>query len=159
MEFVSMKILLPVAAALLTAATAFAQVRNTAPDSFKYLSAADIAGLLNKPANGPNPISSFVSDHENYYIEYVTRVAPGEIEIHPHWADYMSIQSGEATLTTGGTVTGNRDTGAGEMRGGTQVGGSTITLKPGDYVAVPAGLPHLMVPKGKVTYLIFKVRQ
>ena len=138
---------------------AMAQVRATAPDGFKHLSAADIAGLLNKPADGANPIAAFVSDHENYFIEYVTRVNPGEVEIHPHWADYMSIQSGEATLTTGGTVSGNRDTGQGEMRGGTQAGGTTITLKPGDYVAVPAGMPHLMNPKGKVTYLIFKVRQ
>jgi mannose-6-phosphate isomerase-like protein (cupin superfamily) len=146
-------------AALLLATPALAQVRATAPDGFKHLGAAEIAGLLNKPANGPNPISSFVSDHENYFIEYVTRVADGEVELHPHWIDYMSVQSGEATLTTGGTVTGARDTGAGEMRGGTQAGGNTITMKPGDYVAVPAGLPHRMTPKGKITYLIFKVRQ
>lgn len=154
-----MKTLLLASAFALAATAAFAQVRNTAPDGFKYLSAAEIAALMNKPANGPNPIASFVSDHENYYIEYVTRLNPGEVEVHPHWADYMSVQSGEATLTTGGSVTGNRDTGQGEMRGGTLAGGSTITLKPGDFVAVPAGLPHLMNPKGKVTYLIFKVRQ
>jgi mannose-6-phosphate isomerase-like protein (cupin superfamily) len=136
-----------------------AQVRNTQPDGFKVLSAQDIAKLLDKPANGASPIAAFVSDHENYYVEFVTRVAPGEVEVHPHWIDYMSIQSGEATLTYGGTVSGNRDTGAGEMRGGTQAGGTSVDLKPGSYVAVPAGMPHVMVPKGKVTYLIFKVRQ
>lgn len=146
-------------AALLLATPALAQVRATAPDGFRHLGADEIAGLLNKPANGPNPIAAFVSDHENYYIEYVTRVADGEVEVHPHWIDYMSVQSGEAVLTTGGTVTGGRDTGAGEMRGGTQAGGTTTVLKPGDYVAVPAGLPHVMTPKGKITYLIFKVRQ
>lgn len=148
-------------AALLLATPALAQtaVRATPPDGLKHLSAAEIAGLLNKPANGPNPIAAFVSDHENYYIEYVTRIADGEVEVHPHWIDYMSVQSGEAVLTTGGTVTGARDTGAGEMRGGTQAGGTAITMKPGDYVAVPAGMPHLMTPKGKITYLIFKVRQ
>lgn len=148
-----------IALALASAAPALAQVRNTPTDGFKYLSAADIAARLNKPASGPAPIASFVSDHENYYIEYVTRVNPGEVEVHPHWIDYMSVQSGEATLTTGGTVTGNRDTGGGEMRGGTLTGGNPVTLKTGDFVAVPAGLPHLMTPKGKFTYLIFKVRQ
>lgn len=155
-----MKTLLLASAFALVAVTASAQVRNTPTDGFKYLSAADIAAQLNKPANGPAPIAAFVSDHENYYIEYVTRVNPGEVEIHPHWIDYMSVQSGEATLTTGGTVTGNRDTGEGEMRGGTQAGGKTITLKTGDFVAVPAGMPHLMNPRGgKFTYMILKVRQ
>jgi mannose-6-phosphate isomerase-like protein (cupin superfamily) len=154
-----MKTILLASVFALAATAAFAQVRNTAPDTFKYVSAADVAKMLNKPADGANPIASFISDHENYYIEFVTRLNPGEVEIHPHWADYMSVQSGEATLTTGGAVTGNRDTGAGEMRGGTLAGGSTVTLKAGDFVAVPAGLPHLMNPKGKITYLIFKVRQ
>ncbi len=48
-----MKTLLLASAFALAATAAFAQVRNTAPDGFKYLGAADIAAQLNKPANGP----------------------------------------------------------------------------------------------------------
>jgi hypothetical protein len=151
--------LLTVAFAGLLSATVGAQTaRNATPaDDFKYLSASDAIGLVNKP--GPAPVVSLLSDHEYYFSEVVSRTTDGEVEVHRHWIDFVTILSGDATLTYGGTVAGAKETTSGEMRGGTIAGGKTIALHRGDYLEIPADMPHLMTgPKHNFSYLIVKVR-
>ena len=145
-------------AGLLTAVSAAQTARNATPaDNFKYLSAADAAALVNKP--GPAPVVSLLSDHENYFSEVVARSTDGEVEVHHHWIDFVTVLSGDATLTYGGTVAGAKETAPGEMRGGTIAGGTTIALHRGDYLEIPADMPHLMTgPKHNFSYLIVKVR-
>jgi mannose-6-phosphate isomerase-like protein (cupin superfamily) len=145
-------------AGLLSVAAAAQTTRNaTPPDDFKYLSAGDAAALVNKP--GPAPVVSLLSDHEYYFSEVVARSADGEVEVHHHWIDFVTILSGEATLTYGGVVAGAKETTPGEMRGGTIAGGKTIALHRGDYLEIPADMPHLMTgPKHNFSYLIVKVR-
>ena len=129
----------------------------TPADSFKYLSAKDEAALLNKP--GPGPFVSVLSDHEYYLSEIAARNTDGEVELHKHWIDFMSVLSGDVTLTYGGTLTGAKEVAPGELRGGTIAGGKTIRLHPGDYLEIPAGVPHLMTaPKNNFRYLIVKAR-
>jgi hypothetical protein len=134
-------------------------LRGTQPEAFKYMTAAEIAALTTRPNGGTG--SGVVSDHENYYIEYVTRADHGNnAEAHGHWIDYVNVLAGEGTVTYGGTQEGSRDVGQREMRGGTLVGATTITLHPGDYLLMPAGVPHLFTgtPGNKLTYVIFKVK-
>lgn len=152
-------VLLSAALAGLLSATVGAQTaRNATPqDEFKYLSANEAVALVNKP--GPAPVVSMLSDHEYYFSEVVSRTTDGEVEIHHHWIDFVTVLSGEATLTYGGAVTGNRETAPGEMRGGAIAGGKVIALHKGDYLEIPADMPHLMTaPKNHFTYLIVKVR-
>lgn len=108
---------------------------------------------------GPLTLATLM-DHENHYVLVAGRNGPGEVEVHEHWIDYMVIQQGEAEFTCGGTASGMRDTGPGERRGGTIAGGTVVTLKPGDFVVVPAGQPHLTVakPGGPFRAIIFKLR-
>ena len=102
---------------------------------------------------------SLLSDHEYYFSEIVARSADGEVEVHHHWIDFVTVLSGEATLTYGGAVAGAKETTPGEMRGGTIAGGKTIALHRGDYLEIPADMPHLMTaPKHNFSYLIVKVR-
>ena len=145
-------------AGLLSAAAPAQPARNaTPPDDFKYLSAGDAAALLSKP--GPAPVVSMLSDHEYYFSEIVARSVDGEVEVHRHWIDFVTVLSGEATLTVGGTVAGAKETAPGEMRGGTIAGGKTIALHRGDYFEIPADVPHLMTgPKHNFSYLVVKVR-
>ena len=132
--------------------------RNAAlPDAFRHLSDSDLASL----ASGKGPLTlSTLSDHENYYVLVAGRSGPGEVEVHDHWTDYMAIQQGEAEFTAGGTATGMRETAPGERRGGTITGGTKVILRPGDFVMVPAGQPHLtMVKPGSVfRAIVFKTR-
>ncbi|HTW33949.1 MAG TPA: hypothetical protein VMD53_04965 [Rhizomicrobium sp.] len=143
---------------LLSMAAAAQTARNATPqDDFRYLSAGDAAALVNKP--GPAPVVSLLSDHEYYFSEIVARSADGQVEIHHHWIDFITVLSGEATLTYGGTVAGAKETAPGELRGGTIAGGKTVTLHRGDYLEIPADMPHLMTgPKHNFSYLIVKVR-
>lgn len=145
-------------AGLLTAVSVAQTARNATPaDDFKYLSAGDAAALVNKP--GPAPVVSLLSDHEYYFSEVVARSTDGQVEVHHHWIDFITVLAGEATLTYGGTVAGAKETTPGEMRGGTIAGGKTIALHRGDYLEIPADMPHLMTaPKHNFSYLIVKVR-
>lgn len=145
-------------AGLLTAVSVAQTTRNATPqDDFKYLSASDAAALVNKP--GPAPVVSLLSDHEYYFSEVVARSTDGDVEVHHHWIDFVTVLSGEATLTYGGAVAGAKETAPGEMRGGAISGGKTIALHRGDYFEIPADMPHLMTgPKHNFTYLVVKVR-
>jgi len=88
------------------------------------------------------------------------RTGPGEVEVHEHWIDYMAIQQGEAEFTFGGSLTGARDTGPGEKRGGAITGGTVVTIKAGDFLVVPAGQPHLTMVKPGSSFraIVIKVR-
>ena len=146
----------------LLAPAAIAQVspHNQPAEDFKFLSANDVAALTDKP--GPGAKTAYLGDHENYYVEYATRSDAGnEAEVHAHWSHYMQILSGEAVLTYGGTITEPRDTGPGQVRGAGIIAGKSMTLHEGDYVQIPAGMPHMLVPsKGtKLHYVVFNTRQ
>jgi mannose-6-phosphate isomerase-like protein (cupin superfamily) len=127
-------------------------------EPFVYQPAAEVAAMTHKP--GGKTVSVITSDHETYYIEYVTRGINTAPEAHGHWYDYIHVLDGEGSITYGGTQEGATDAGQQEMRGGKLVGGKTIILHPGDRLVVPPGLPHLFTatPGNSFTYLIFKQR-
>lgn len=152
------------AAGLVWAGAALAQ---TAPsphaqpaEPFKYLAAKDVEALTDKP--GPGAKTAYLGDHENYYVEYATRSDAGnEAEVHEHWTHYVNILSGEATLSYGGTVINPRNTGPGQVRGAGIAGGKSVQVHAGDFVQIPAGMPHMFIPaKGtKMRYVVFNTRQ
>ena len=127
------------------------------PDPFRLFSDKELAGLAS--GKGALTLSTLV-DHENHYVLIAGRTGPGEVEVHEHWIDYMAIQQGEAEFTFGGSLTGARDTGPGEKRGGAITGGTVVTIKAGDFLVVPAGQPHLTMIKPGSTFraIVFKLR-
>jgi glc operon protein GlcG len=159
------RIAIAFAALALLAPAAYAQgapptPHNQPAEEFKFMSAKDVAALTDKP--GPGAKTAFLGDHENTYVEYATRSDAGnEAEVHAHWSHYLNVLSGEAVLTYGGTVTNPRDTGPGQIRGSGITGGKSMTLHAGDYVQIPAGMPHLLVPTTgtKLHYVVFNTRQ
>jgi mannose-6-phosphate isomerase-like protein (cupin superfamily) len=145
-------------ACLAQATNAQAPRHAAPPDAFRHITDAELAKL----SSGPGALTlCTLADHENFYVLVAGRTGPGEVEIHRHWADYMAIQQGEAEFTSGGAATGTRVTGEGELRGGTIAGGKTVTLRPGDFVMVPAGEPHLTTikPGSPFRAIVFKLRQ
>ena len=148
-------------AVALFAPSAFAQtpLRNTPLDGFKYLSAKDVEALTDKP--GPGAKTSFPVDHENYNVEYAQRSDKGnEPEVHLHNTHYIQVLSGEATLIYGGTVTNAKETGPGQIRGDGISGGTSMTVRAGDFLQIPAGMPHLfnVASGGKFRYVVFNTR-
>ena len=142
------------------AAMAQTPLRNLPPEQFKYLSAKDVEALTDKP--GPGAKTAFPVDHENYNVEYARRSDKGnEPEVHAHSTHYIHVISGEATLIYGGTVTNARETGPGQVRGDGISGGTSMTVRTGDFLQIPAGMPHLfnVRPGGNFHYVVFNTRQ
>ena len=125
-------------------------------DDFVYQPAPEVAAMTHRSDGKPQ--SKTVIDHENYFIEYVTRVINTNAEAHNHWYDYIHVLDGEGSITYGGTQEGGKDTGLGEIRGGSLVGGKLQILHPGDRLVIPPGMPHIFTatPGHTFTYLIFK---
>jgi mannose-6-phosphate isomerase-like protein (cupin superfamily) len=150
-----------IAAALIAATPALAQVRAKEPDGYIFKPAAEIDATISKPEAGRVYGATFINDHENYYIEFVKRLDHGNmVELHPHWVDQITIISGEGVLTFGGTVKDAQTAPNGEVRGGTQVGATTQALHPGDFVLIPAGSAHKFdaAPGKTLTYVVAKAR-
>ena len=139
-------------------APAPAAPHNTSFDAFIYQPAANVAAMTHRTDGKPQ--SKIVIDHENYFIEYVTRVINTNAEAHNHWYDYIHVLEGEGSITYGGTQEGGTDSGLGEIRGGKLVGGKFQILKPGDRLVIPPGMPHIFTATTghTFTYLIFKQR-
>jgi mannose-6-phosphate isomerase-like protein (cupin superfamily) len=130
------------------------------PEPLKYIPAGDIAARLAKPQPDMRATYTIVTDHENYWAEYVTRTGVGDPEQHDHWLDSIHVISGDGAITYGGTFAGATENAPGEPRGGKIVGGTTITVHSGDYLEIPAGVPHQMTSvSAKFTFVVFKSRQ
>ena len=149
------------ATALLTSsALAQTSLRSLPAEGFKHLSAKEVDALTDKP--GPGAKTAFPVDHENYYVEYAQRSDKGnEPEVHTHWTHYIQVLSGEATLVYGGTVSNAKETGPGQIRGDAIQGGISIAVHAGDFLQIPAWMPHLfnVAAGGKFHYVVFNTRQ
>ena len=144
------------AAAMFCAA---AQAQALKPGEPRYLSNDEITKLLKADPSGM--YSQVILSREGGLVMITTRDKSGEGESHAGWNDFIIVQEGEARFTLGGTLTGTREVGPGEVRSSGVSGGRTVTMRPGDYIFAPAGTAHRMeVPTGgKVRYIVFKTRK
>ena len=116
-----------------------------------YVDAETFAALAAKGgalANGPEFTASLAR-----------RNKPGQVEIHTKETDIFYIVDGSATFVTGGTMVGGKETRPNQMLGTDIQGGQTHQLKKGDFISIPAGIPHWFkdVPASGVTYYMVKV--
>jgi mannose-6-phosphate isomerase-like protein (cupin superfamily) len=96
----------------------------------------------------------------DYKIHASRREGPGQVEIHTRDTDIAYVLRGTATLVTGGTPVGLRETGAEELRGSSVTGGKIRRLAPGDVVVIPNGTPHwFREVSAPFLYYVVKVRQ
>jgi mannose-6-phosphate isomerase-like protein (cupin superfamily) len=95
----------------------------------------------------------------NFTYAITHRDTSGGLERHDAWTDILVVQSGSATILTGGVQQGASQSGPGEWRGGTAVGATRQAIRAGDVVTTPAGTPHqfLLAPGERITYIAFKV--
>ena len=94
-----------------------------------------------------------------YTYAVTHRDSSGGLEIHAHFTDVFVIESGAATLMSGGSADGAKESTPGEWRGGTVRGAASRPLRPGDMVVIPAGTPHqmLLAAGERISYLAFKI--
>jgi mannose-6-phosphate isomerase-like protein (cupin superfamily) len=99
------------------------------------------------------------ADFGDHLLEISHRDSNGRAELHKVKADVMVIQSGSATLLTGGEVIDPVSTGENEIQGTGIKGGVRREISVGDVIEIPAGVPHqfFLKPGTQITYVIVKV--
>lgn len=152
---------LPLAA--LAAATPFTAVELTGSETApRHLTGRELAATLQKGMT-PGAFYSQVllSKNANYQVINTIRDKNGQAEIHAGWGDHLFVQSGEATLVTGGAVPDAKLVAPGEQRGSAIKGGNSVPMRPGDYFFVPAGTPHQMIvaPGKRIQFIAFKTHK
>lgn len=116
--------------------------------------------MTDKLAQKGTPFASQdIARYGNHYTMLAYREATGSSELHEHDADIFVVQSGEATIVTGGKMVNAKTEKPGEIRGTSINGGEKHTLAAGDIIHIPAGTPHqLLIQKGKpFAYFVVKV--
>ena len=136
---------------LLSQAPAPAQPR-TPVSSPVYVDHAKVAAALAK--GGPLVTASDV------LVSGSHREKPGEVEVHDKETDVFYVVDGEATFVTGGKMIGGKLARPNQWLGTSIEGGETRQLKKGDFIVIPAGLPHWFkeVPQSVNYYVVKAVR-
>lgn len=108
---------------------------------------------------GIPPATATHADFGDHTMTISHREVNGRAEVHQNKADVIVVQSGTATLVTGGAVVDPVTTGPNEIQGASIQGGVSRTVAPGDVIEIPAGVPHqfFIAPGTQITYLIVKV--
>lgn len=141
----------------------FAQ--QVSSDTVIYYSFSAIDSMLITKEVSPRLLAKVLgrsADGENYLVG--VRNKPGDVEIHEQFDDVAIIRSGHGVLRTGKNVRGHKESGkagAREWLGGVIEDGQDRNLSPGDFIVVPAMLPHQYIPAPgeSLSYWLIKVRR
>ena len=118
------------------------------------------ADIHKAPANaiGESEIDLIEHTPEHAAI-LLRRTAPGKAEVHENQADVWYVIDGGCVFVTGGTVVGGVQTAPGEIRGSGISGGEERTIAKGDFIRVPAGVPHWVkkIDGKEIVYIVVKL--
>ena len=142
----------------------FAQVRAQSTRVDVYSSeqlASQSQRLRDRPEFSGGVAGRTLEHYPNHYTMLIVRGKDGEAELHQTIADAFFVVGGKATLWTGGTMQNSRNSGPGEQRGSGLTGASSVSLKTGDIVHIPANVPHQLrvAPGDSFTYFVVKVSE
>lgn len=140
-----MKILAATTAAMVVAVAAFAQQTVTPETKVGlYMSAADVSAAVAKlPKNPLASVPVFKMGPFNVNVEHRlgSPAAAQAASVHDTDAELFYMIDGTATLVTGGKLTSETRDGA-NARGTGIEGGKAQKMSKGDFMLVPAGVPH-----------------
>jgi glc operon protein GlcG len=138
--------------------TALAMASATAVAQSRAVTHVDSEKVAAALAGGSRGIVGPLVSAKDYTVSGIKRTKPGEVEIHDHETDIFYVTDGEATLVTGGTIVGAKQTAPGQTRGTDLHGGQIVRLKKGDVITIPAGVPHWFKDVSpSISYLTVKV--
>src|ERR1700674_1435888 len=85
-------------------------------------------------------------------LEY--RPVDGAVAVHEKEAEMVYVIDGGGTLTTGGTVVGEKRTNAANLSGTAIDGGTVQAFNKGDFAIIPEGTPHQFKPANGLLVLM-----
>jgi len=147
--------------AVLAGAT-LAMLPTAAQESKKvvFFSAQQIENDIRKaPRNSTGDSMINLIEHTPSHAGILARrIQPGRAEVHETQADALLVIDGGCTFVTGGTVIGGTQTEPGEIRGSGIQGGEEHQLAKGDFIRIPAGVPHWVkkITGNEIVYIVVK---
>ena len=115
-----------------------------------FASAADVQALLAKAKSERKEGQVMAAEHILSLAPYVTnleyRPVEGAVAVHEKEAELVYVIDGGGTLTTGGTVVGEKRTNDANLSGTAIDGGTVRTIAKGDFAIIPEGTPHQFKP-------------
>jgi hypothetical protein len=141
--------LVVVGAAAVCGALTFAQVNpplstKAATNQQMYWSAAQIQKWVQDGQSHGESISVHPMEGSDFSFNIVHREGSELPQIHAHETDLYVIQTGECISLTGGELVGPITTSDdGDRRGTAIKGGTRQSMKAGDVVFIPPGVPHM----------------
>ncbi|HEY5214786.1 MAG TPA: hypothetical protein VIJ38_17365 [Acidobacteriaceae bacterium] len=117
------------------------------------------SGITVWPKGVPPQGLTYKADFGDHILSISHREHSGRVEIHQTKVDVLVIQSGTATLVSGGVPVDPVRTAPHELQASSIKGGVSRTVGPGDVIDIPIGVPHqfLLTPGTQITYLVVKV--
>ena len=86
------------------------------------------------------------------------RTTPGKAEVHETETDVWYVIDGGCVFVTGGSLIGAHPEGPGQIRGTAIDGGEDHVIAKGDFIRVPAGMPHWVkkINGKEIVYIVVK---
>jgi mannose-6-phosphate isomerase-like protein (cupin superfamily) len=145
------------AIATLVALPLFAQ---DTPKTVFYSAQQMKADLDKAPANDIGESEINLTEHipDRHAAILLRRTKPGMAEVHTSEADVWYVIDGGCVLEVGGTVVGGHEESPGQIRGTAISGGEEHTIAKGDFIRIPAGVPHRVkkINGGEIVYTVVK---
>lgn len=117
-----------------------------------FASSAEVQALLAKAKGEWKEGQVMVAEHiltlapYNVNLEY--RPVEGAVAVHEKEAEMVYVIDGTGTMTTGGTVVGEKRTNAANLSGTSINGGNAQAISRGDFTIIPENTPHQFKPSG-----------
>jgi mannose-6-phosphate isomerase-like protein (cupin superfamily) len=95
------------------------------------------------------------SDHAAILLR---RTAPGKAEVHETETDVWYVVDGGCTFVSGGSLIGGAQISPGQIRGSGIAGGDERKIAKGDFIRVPAAVPHWVkkIEGKEIVYIVVK---
>ena len=115
-----------------------------------FTSAAEVQSLLAKAKSDHKEGQVMTAEHILSLAPYTAnleyRPVEGAVAVHEKEAEVVYVIDGTGTLTTGGTVVGEKRTNATNLSGTWIDGGTAQTINKGDFTIIPENTPHQFKP-------------
>ena len=146
----------------ITTVAANAQTASQNASNVIFFSAKQLDAEIHK-APEDHPGTSFIDlieySPEKGGISITRRTKPTRADVHQRLIDTWYVIKGSGTLVTGGALVEPVTISKDELRGRGIAGGDERHIAPGDFVRIPAGVPHWIrkIDGDEIYYLVVKV--
>ncbi|HEY6376329.1 MAG TPA: hypothetical protein VIX90_12475 [Edaphobacter sp.] len=137
-----------------------AEAQSIPAGQFQLFTASNLEGIVKElqAAPGNHQLSGSKTTPFTAVITVETNKSAKEFEYHEHRDHIFQIIDGSTQYELGGTPQSPHSTGPGEWLAPSSEGARSVTLRKGDMLVIPRGLPHKRSTTGSVTLSLISIQ-